>query len=62
MDEMRLEVGVKGSFKKKLVKSRSTWAGHVKRMGDEKLKKRADAQKVEGNRGVEDRNGDGVLH
>ena len=27
---------------------RSTWARHVERMGDEKLAKRADAQKVEG--------------
>ena len=26
------------------------WAGHMERMGDEKLAKRADAQKVEGKR------------
>ena len=44
---MRVEVGVKESSKKKLV--RSTWAGDVKKLGDEKLEKRADAQKVEGN-------------
>ena len=44
---MRMEVGVKENSKKKLV--RSTWAGHMeKKLGDEKLAKRADAQKVEG--------------
>ena len=35
-------------FNKKLVTSRFTWAGHVKRMEYEKLAKRADAKKVEG--------------
>ena len=43
---MRVEVGVKESSKKKLV--RITWVGHVEKIGDEKLAKRADAQKVEG--------------
>ena len=28
--------------------ARSTWAGHVENMGDEKLAKRADAQNVDG--------------
>ena len=37
MDKLRVEVGVKESFKKKLVWSRLKWAGHVERMGDEKL-------------------------
>ena len=46
MDEMRVEVGVKESSKKKFV--RSTWGGHVEKMGDEKLAG-TDAQKVEGN-------------
>ena len=46
MDEMRVEVGVKECSKKKLVSR--TWAGHVEKMADEKLAKRADAQKVEG--------------
>ena len=32
---MRVEIGVKVSAKKKLV--RSTWTGRVERMGDEKL-------------------------
>ena len=43
---MRMNVGVTGSAKKKLM--RSTWAGHVERMGDEKLAKREDAHMVEG--------------
>ena len=37
---------MKESSKKKLV--RSTRADHVERMGDEKLAKRADVQKVDG--------------
>ena len=41
---MRVEVEVKKSSKKKLV--RRTWAGHVEKMGDDKLAKRADARKV----------------
>ena len=40
-----MAVGMKESSKKKL--ARSTWAGHVEKMGDEKLTKR-DVQKVEG--------------
>ena len=48
MDELRVEVGVKESFKKKLARRRKKWAGHVERMGDGKLAKRADPQKVEG--------------
>ena len=38
---MKREVRVKESFKKKLVRSRLKWAGHVERMRDEKLAKRA---------------------
>ena len=37
---------MKERSKKKL--ARSIWADHVDKMGDEKLAKRADAQKVEG--------------
>ena len=59
IDELTEEVGVKESFKKKLVRSRLKWAGHVERMGDEKLAKRADAQKVERKEGKEDRECDG---
>ena len=50
MDELRMEVGVKERFKTKLVRSRLRWVGHVKRMGDEKLAKESNAQKVEGKR------------
>jgi len=40
-----MEVGVKENVKKKF--KRSMWAGHVGKMGDEKLAKRVDALKVE---------------
>ena len=50
---MRAEVGVNERSKKKLVSS--TWVCHVEKMGDKKLTKRADAQKMEGKRGEEDR-------
>ena len=53
MNELRVEVGGRReevSFKKTLARSRLTWAGHVDRMGDEKLSKSADVQKVEGKR------------
>ena len=45
MDELTVEVEI---FKKELATSSLTWAGHAERMGDGKLTKRADAQKVEG--------------
>ena len=45
---MRVKVGVKESSKKKLL--RSTWAGHVEKMEDENMAKRADARKAEGTR------------
>ena len=45
MEELRMEVGVKGSFKKTFMRSSQKWAGHVGRMGDENQAKRADAQK-----------------
>ena len=41
-----MEVEVKESSKKKLI--RSTWAGNVGEIRDDKLAKRADALKVEG--------------
>ena len=46
---MSVEVGVKGSFKKKLMRSLK-WARRVERMRDEKLAKRSDAQNLEGKR------------
>ena len=50
MDELRVEVRVRESLKNTLVRSRLKWAGHVKRMGGEKLAMKADARKVEGKR------------
>ena len=50
MDELRVDVGVKESYKEKLMRSRLKWARHVESMGDEELAERADAQKVEGKR------------
>ena len=46
MGEMTVEVGVKESSKRKLV--RSMWAGHVEKTGDETLAKKVDAQIVDG--------------
>ena len=46
MDEIRAEIEVKESVKKKLV--RSTRASRVERIRDAKLAKRADTQTVEG--------------
>ena len=50
MDELRVAIGVKVRFKKKLVRRRLKWAGHVERMGDEALAKRSDAHKLDGKR------------
>ena len=41
------------------MRSRLNWAGHMERIGDENLAKRAEVQKVEGNGGEEDRDCDG---
>ena len=38
MEELRVEVGVKTSFKKKLMKSKLKWAIFVERMGYEKMR------------------------
>ena len=46
MNELRVEVGVKERFKKKLVRIRLKWAGHVESIGVEQLAKRTDVQKV----------------
>ena len=48
LDELGVEVREKESIKKKLVRSRLKCAGHVDRMADERLVKRADVQKVKG--------------
>ena len=54
-----MEVGVKESSKKKLV--RSTWAGHVEQMVDKKTNWHREqmTRKWRGNGGEEDRNCDG---
>ena len=44
------------------MRNRFTWAHHKERVGDEKLAKRADAQRMEGKGGEEDRNLDRGLH
>ena len=41
IDELREEVDVKESFKRTLVRSRLKWTGHVERMEEERLTKRA---------------------
>ena len=48
MEELRVEVGVKESFKNKLARSRLKWVGHGERMGDEILAIKD--QKVKGKR------------
>ena len=60
MDELRVEVGVKESFTRKLVRRRFKRPSQVERMGGEKLAKRPDAQKLEKG-GEEDRGCDGRL-
>ena len=50
-----MDVRVKESFKKKLVRNRLKWAGHVEIIDDGKIANRADAQKMEGNGSEEDR-------
>ena len=49
-DELRVVIVVKENVKTKLAKSSLAWACHGERIGDEKLAKRADAQKAEGTR------------
>ena len=48
MDQLREEVGVRESLKRKLMRSRLKGAGHVEIMEGERLTKRADALRVEG--------------
>ena len=46
----RTQGGVNESVEKKSARNGLTWAGQIEVMGYEKLAKRADAQKVEGER------------
>ena len=50
MKGLREEVGTKPCKVGKLVKSRIKWAGHMVRMKDDKLPKRAETKKQEGSR------------
>ena len=50
MKDLREEVGTKACMVGKIVKSRVKWAGHMVRMKDDKLSKRAETKKQEGSR------------
>ena len=50
MVELREETGVQWSFTERLVRSRLQWAGHVERMADERLPKRAAELREQGRR------------
>ena len=56
-DGLRVEVGMKENFKKKLARSNLTWTGHAEGMGDEKLAELM----LRKWRGKENRNCDGGL-
>ena len=50
MKDLREEVGSKACIVGKIVKSRMKWAGHMVRMNDDKLPKRAETNRQEGSR------------
>ena len=50
MKDLREEVGTKACIVVNIVKSRMKWAGHMVRMKDDKLPKRAETKKQEGSR------------
>ena len=50
MVELREETGVQRSLTERLVKSRLQWAGHVERMADDRLPKRAAELREQGRR------------
>ena len=50
MVELREETGVQRSLTERLVMSRLQWAGHVERMADDRLSKRAAELREEGRR------------
>ena len=50
MVELREEMGVKRSLTERLVRSRLHWTGHVERMADDSLSKRATELRDEGRR------------
>ena len=50
MVELREETGVQRRLTERLVRSRLQWAGHVERMADDRLPKRAAELREEGRR------------
>ena len=50
IQELREETGVQRSLAERLVRSRLQWAGHVERMADDRLPKRAAELRDEGRR------------
>ena len=50
MVEFREETGVQRSLTERLVRGRLQWAGHVERMADDRLQKRAAELREEGRR------------
>ena len=50
MVEYRVEMGVQRSLAERLVRSRLQWAGHVERMADDRLSKRAAKLREQGRR------------
>ena len=50
MVELREEIGVQRSLTERLVRSRLQWAGHVERMADDRLQKRAAQLREQGRR------------
>ncbi len=50
MVELREDTGVQRSLTERLVRSRLQWAGHVERMADDRLQKRAAELRVQGRR------------
>ena len=59
MDELRVEIEVKDSLKKKLARSRLKWFSHMWQEEEMENWQRSHAQKVEGKGGEEQRNCDG---
>ncbi len=55
MVELREETGVQRSLTERLVGSRLQWAGHVERMADDRLPKRAAELRDQGRRSEETR-------
>ena len=59
MEDMREEVGSKACIVGKIVKSRVKWAGHMVRMKDNKLPKRAETKSKKVPENEEDHSYDG---